>query len=208
MKKNLVFDLDGTLFDTLDDIIISVKKTFENLKLDIPSNNNIKNSIGWGSRQLFLSLLSNNETLADKALLEFSKIYIKNIANETRPYPGVIEVISQLKKDFSIHIMTNKPRKFALPLIDHFKLKELFDSIITPDDTSHIKKPDDRLCSLDMLKNALYFIGDSEVDLEMAYKCNIPSVFVTYGYGSIDSIEPDHIINNFHELLNIIKSKD
>lgn len=212
-RKSIIFDLDGTLFDTLDDIIVSVKATFENLSLAIPSSGEIKNAIGWGTRQLFLSLMKDHqrEMHIDEALKIFSSIYINNIANQTRPYPGVIPVLKalKLKKGYALtlNIMTNKPRMFTMALLKKFDFTCYFESIITPEDLSGLKKPDDRLCSIPVLKNAVLFVGDSEVDMEMAFKCGIPSVFVTYGYGTYNRIKPHIIIDSFNELEYIIDSE-
>ncbi len=203
-EQKLIFDLDGTLFDTLEDIITAVKGTFAEISLAIPDSEQIRSSIGWGSRQLFLSLLEENGGMVDKSLDIFSRIYLEKIADTTKPYPGVKSVLDGLRPDYSLNILTNKPKRFTIPLIEHFGLSCLFENIITPEDVSDIKKPDIRLCSVGILDEALLFVGDSAVDIKMAHACGIPSVFVTYGYGSIDSIEPSFIIDSFQELPEII----
>lgn len=207
MKRKIIFDLDGTLFDTLEDIITAVKDTFSELRLDVPESLDIKKSIGWGSRQLFLSLLADKACMADAALKIFGDIYQSRLTAVTEPYPGVPEILKELHTDFSLNVLTNKPKRFTLPLIEYYSLKELFDSIITPDDTAdNIKKPDARLCSMDILKNAVLFVGDSAVDMDMAKTCGIPSVFVTYGYGSLNNSEPSFIIDSISGLRDIIIS--
>lgn len=200
----IIFDLDGTLFDTLPDITASVEQTFQKLSLTVPGPDEIRNAVGWGARQLFLTLLNGKEKLTDTALNIFQGIYLDNIAVRTKPYPDVPETLEKLQAFHSLNILTNKPKKFTLPLLDKFCFSQLFDSIITPEDISDLKKPDERLCSLDILKNGRLFVGDSSIDMEMAHKSRVPSVFVTYGYGKPGLHTPDFAIDRFSDIIKIL----
>ena len=191
---NLIFDLDGTLLNTLEDLQTAVN--FALGKFDYPKRSieEIRAAVGDGLRMLMLRSLPKGsaEDTADHALRVMKEYYTRHCMDQTRPYEGVIELLGQLKSDgHRLCIVSNKAHELVQVLKDKF-FSDLID-LALGESAENEKKP-----SLDMIKacmqcfgqNAVY-IGDSEVDILTAKNAGIPCISVGWGYR-----ESEYLIKN------------
>ena len=210
--KGIIFDLDGTLIDTLEDLAASVNKA---LKLrgfpELPAEE-YRGKVGWGFNQMALLALpedKRNKETADLVALDAVKFYEETPLLYSRPYPGINELLSTLKqRKIRMSILTNKPNHAAQMVISGLFPKDLFERV-----NGHIvgnpRKPDpasvwELLVELDLTPASVIFVGDSEVDMETAVTSGCYALGVSWGYRSRDTIEKagaKKIIDKPEELL-------
>lgn len=218
-KKVLLFDLDGTLADSSQDLAFAVNETIVKLGLSPLKDNLIKNWIGDGATVLIQRALSRSHIISNsldpvetkRALEIFFNIYGANICAKTQLYKGVLETLTELKfRGYKLAIITNKPEKFISPILDALSLNDLFE-LILGGDTLERKKPDPFPLNFahqyfTVHKNQCAMIGDSKNDILAAKAASIDSIAVTYGYNygeDISNYKPELVITCFSELLTI-----
>ena len=210
MKKFVVFDLDGTLIDTLTGLTYSVNETLKELDLPyIYQKDEVKTFIGRGAKRLFALASKKDENPADFNL--FLKNYEK-YQYVSEVFPNVIFTLSELnKKGIGLIIYSNKPNEILQKLIKN-KLSMIPFLFVQGQDNSYPPKPDVTLLKkiLDDLKlnykDGVY-VGDSIVDVDTAKNINMKCAILSYGYGNKEEIlnaKPDYYIDDFKELLNIL----
>jgi len=220
-KKLLIFDLDGTLIDSVPDLALAVNEMLTLLKRETFSEDTIRYWVGNGAQILVTRALLGkreidgeavNETLFKEAHSIFLKAYANHLCKATKPYPHVIETLKALKaKGYRLSIITNKPVQFVKPILEGFGFDTLFEDFLGGDSLE--KKKPDSLPLLHMSKilgfeiDESLMVGDSKNDILAANACGMDSVGVTYGYNYGENIgiyEPSILINNFGELLKYL----
>ena len=186
MSKLLIFDLDGTLLDTLEDLKNAVNFSLEKFGFPTRSTEEIEKSVGNGFKHLVSTSLPqscNDETL-DKVLALAREYYKEHFHDFTHPYEGVIELLMRLKQEgYLLAIVSNKPHSMVKCL------RELFFQDLVPYAAGEIigikRKPDPEGIYSAMVhfgrKEAVY-IGDSEVDILTAQNAEIPCISVSWGF--------------------------
>ncbi|MEA3290411.1 MAG: phosphoglycolate phosphatase [Campylobacterota bacterium] len=219
-KKLILFDLDGTLIDSVPDLANAVNHTLTTIGKEPFSEDEIREWVGNGSATLTKRALSGSADIdpnldeeyfkkAHKILLEF---YGNNVCIETKLYDGVKETLTDLKnKGFKLTIITNKPFAFIDPILKNLQLDELFEKSIGADSLEK-KKPDPLpltyMCEeMNCHIEHAVMIGDSKNDILAAKAAGIDSIGVTYGYNYGDNIsiyEPDLIVEHFSHISDIL----
>lgn len=211
--NTLIFDLDGTLLDTLDDLTNSVNYALERLDLPTRSKDEIRSFVGNGVEKL-VELSVPEKTSYDqfaKCLLLFKKHYSENMQEQTKPYDGIIELLNYLKKNnYNMAIVSNKFQEGVTDLNNHF-FSQYIDVAIGKSPKMRKKPyPDTILSAIDELgvskENCLY-IGDSEVDILTAKNANVKSVSVTWGFRNENLLREsgaNYIINSPQDLISIL----
>ncbi len=210
MDKFVVFDLDGTLVDTLPGIQKGLNITLKELNFNYSySLNKVKTFIGRGARRLFALATKN------KGNEEDFKHYLRNYEKyqyDVSAFDGVIDTLKELeKRSYKLLIFSNKPDHILQKLIKE-KLNEAKFLVIQGQDNNYPPKPDITLLSLILNKYNLdikngYYVGDSIVDLETARNIKMKNIIVSYGYGDKEEIlkaKPDYYIDKFSEILKIL----
>lgn len=209
--KGIVFDLDGTLLDTLEDLADAGNTVLKNHQFPVKSLVDYKNGLGNGLKRLMESLvptgLSNEEIGA--ITLEMIDVYEQNYNHKTQSYPGVLGMLNDLnRRGYLLAVVSNKKDKFAKALIkEHFPEIPFVEVIGEHPDIP--KKPDPTslqyIASLMMLDpSELVMIGDSEVDVSTANNVGCLSISVDWGFRSIDLLRKtntDYIISYPSELV-------
>lgn len=212
----LVFDLDGTLVDSVPDLRMALNQMLRERGHRLLSAPEVKRMVGDGvptlvARALAASGASPAEAAA--ALPRFLEIYEANAATLTRPYPGVPETLTALRRrGYRTAICTNKPQRATIAVLQGLDLASLFDGIAGGDRFA-VRKPDPGhllgvIAELGAGREATAMIGDNENDAAAARAAAVPLVVMRYGYARVDleSLGADALLDDFSELPQALES--
>lgn len=213
-KKLLIFDLDGTLIDSVPDLANSINKMLDSLGVEPIPIEIIRSFIGNGAKTLVQRSLNHthdnnvSDELYSLAFTRFMDIYKANPCEKTLLYPEVNETLQYLKnKGYKLDICTNKPLPFVEPILDKLDIKKYFDNWIGENSLKE-KKPSG-LPLLHLAKEAntsiesCLMIGDSKNDILSAKNANMESVGLSYGYNydeDITQYHPTIVLDKFSDL--------
>lgn len=213
MKKAIIFDFDGTLVNTLDDLMDSVNYGLMKSNLPIRSYDEIKSFVGNGIYNLVLKSVPKNTSLEvlNEAYENFKKYYELHKTDKTVPYDGIIDLLIELKKrGFLIGIASNKYNE-AVNLISRKLFGQLIDVCVGEMEGLKRKPaPDIIYKSLELLDvdaKDCYYVGDSEVDYQTVVNANIDGIFVSWGFRDrkiLEELGAKIIIDKPDELLGLI----
>lgn len=195
MKKLLIFDLDGTLVDTLVDLKNAVNHALLLKNYPERSLEQIRKAIGNGVAKLVARSIPNGVDNPDypETLSEFRKYYSIHATDFTKPYHGVLDSLINLKKQgYIITVATNKLTDIARPLLESF-YPNIFD-FIQGDEPGMDRKPApmmiETLCKrFNIDKKDAFYIGDTNVDMETAENSGVDFVLVTYGFRTKEELD-------------------
>ncbi|WP_020407765.1 phosphoglycolate phosphatase [Hahella ganghwensis] len=214
-----LFDLDGTLVDSVPDLADAIDHSLVDMGLPAAGEAKVRLWVGNGApmlvkRSLAHALsLSSTETVPDttyhKAYLSFLDYYQGHFANRSALYKGTRNLLEHWhQQGIAIGLITNKPGQFTGPLCRELGISDFF-SIMLSGDTLPVKKPDPEpllhACrELGVATTDTIMIGDSVHDLNAARAADIPAVCVSYGYNHGENIceaGPDLLVDSLTELL-------
>ena len=184
----VIFDLDGTLTDTLEDLTNSVNSALRECGFPERTTDEVRSFVGNGVKRLIrLSLPDNtSEDIEEKCLGVFRAYYRNNSLVKTKPYDGIIPILSELKiRGVKTAVVTNKTHETAENIVRFF-----FDGLIDitlgqTDGAARKPEPDGINLVLEKLgvsKDKAIYVGDSEVDCITAKNAGIPCIGVTWGF--------------------------
>ncbi|WP_397451089.1 phosphoglycolate phosphatase [Pseudomonas sp. NA-150] len=215
LPKLVMFDLDGTLVDSVPDLAAAIESMLLTLGRPPAGIESVRIWIGNGARVLVRRALANHfdhasvgEEETEEALAIFMDVYGGNHAL-TQVYPGVRETLKWLQKQGVVMaLITNKPERFVAPLLDELKLGRFFKWIIGGD-TLPQQKPDPAALFFVMKMAGVpasqsLFVGDSRNDVLAAKAAGVASVALTYGYNHgrpIAEESPSLVIDDLRKLL-------
>jgi phosphoglycolate phosphatase len=219
MKPRLIlFDLDGTLVDSVPDLAFAVDAMLNDMGQSEAGAEQIRLWVGNGAQMLVKRALSKHMTplplddsFFEQALKSFYHHYQQVNGLKSQLYPQVLETLKHLRKVVPfMALVTNKPEQFTRPLLDHHKLPP-FDLLVCGD-TLSTKKPDPApllycLEKLNCHPHETVMIGDSVSDIKAAKAANIPVICVNYGYHQgedLSAYQPEYLIERFQALLAIL----
>jgi len=215
-KEAILFDLDGTLIDSVPDLASAVNQMLEKLGRDTFSQDIIRYWVGNGAQVLVKRALSGqtdideelDPVLFEKALDIFLTLYAKNLCKDTMPYPHVSRTLHSLSASgYRLVIVTNKPYDFVAPILKGLEIDSLFEFWLGGDSLEK-KKPDPlpllHACEkLNLNVEQCVMVGDSKNDLLAARSAGMQSIGVTYGYNYGEDIhiyEPNLVVDDFAEI--------
>ncbi len=211
MIDTVIFDMDGTLLDTLEDLKESTNSVLKKMEFPTRTKEEIKNFVGNGVELLFKRALPENidNNILQEAIKNFKAEYQKNMYNNTKPYDGIINLLEYLKnKNIKTGVVSNKFDAAVKQMSEKY-FKNLID--ISVGQSENIpKKPNPQgvLKAINDLgaKSAIY-VGDSDVDVQTAKNSNLKCIGVTWGFRSIDFLKgADYIANYPDEIIEILRS--
>ncbi|WP_292293850.1 phosphoglycolate phosphatase [Marivita sp.] len=184
--RGVVFDLDGTLIDSLPDIAAAANELLAEHGLDPLEQAQIGGFVGMGEK-VFLDRLITATDLEmaeyDALMARFMQFY-KSSTGRTRVFPGVLDMLSNLKDSgLALGLCTNKPGGPLQAVLDALDLGRWFDAIIAGDSLP-VRKPDPaplRLAFERMRATEGVYVGDSDVDAETAQRAGVPFLLFTEG---------------------------
>lgn len=212
MINTIIFDLDGTLINSLEDIADSVNQLLEKRNYPTHDLHQYRYFVGDGLIKLIERALPPDHL--DQVMMikqEFAQVYQQNNLNKTKAYPGIKELLSRLKNQgYNLAIVTNKPQDHAIKITNTL-FPNCFKYIFGNSDR-HPKKPDPCLCNLvinlfDVKKNEVVYIGDSDVDIQTAKNAKVKSIGVAWGFRGAKELiasKADHVVNQASEILEVI----
>lgn len=194
----ILFDLDGTLVDTAEDLAASMNHALAGAGLGPVPSVEVRHLVGHGARRMLMrgyqiaASRDADDAELDAALERFLSHYQENIAVHSRPFDGAVEMIERLRgKGARFAICTNKREAMATLLIKTLGLDGLFDVIVGADTTS-AAKPDPapvRLCLERTRAQRGVFIGDSDTDIRAANAASMPCLIARFGYGPLTLLD-------------------
>lgn len=217
-KALLIFDLDGTLIDSVPDIADAVNRTLSDLGRQNFDEQTIRNWVGNGAKVLIERALkaSQNDELdvntVEQALGYFFAHYAKQTCQKTVAYQDVNKGLQDLHKaGFVLAIVTNKPAEFVPAILQTLGWQELF-ACVLGGDSLPVKKPDPTplLFTCEKLQFSTansYMIGDSKNDVLAGKNAGIKTLALSYGYNygqDIRDFSPDETFDNFADLTDYL----
>ncbi len=211
MRNTIIFDLDGTLMDTLDDLTASVNYCMEKYGGPVYDREDVRRKVGNGIYVLMERALPGgrkNPHYAD-CIRDFPIHYQKHMLDHTGPFPGIPEMLDTLKnKGYKLAIVSNKFDAAVKGLNRQF-FADTIEVAIGEAEARGIRKkpaPDtvfEAMKELGAEPEECIYVGDSEVDIETAANAGIPCISVTWGFKSAEFLRrqgADHIVSSAEEL--------
>ena len=211
-KGYILFDLDGTLVDTLPDLCLAANHILDCLGMDRVEDAFLRDSVSGGGRSILATALGvegGDSSIIDRFLPEFLSYYESHIACYSRVFDGVLETLEGLCDDgFVLAICTNKSQHMAEKLVSVLGIDHFF-SAIAGGDRFSFRKPDGLHIRLliDLIGGDLgssVMIGDSIFDISAARCAEIPSIAVDFGYSDSCHLGADRVAFHFSEIPSLI----
>lgn len=204
-----LFDLDGTLVNTLEDITASVNFTLSRLGRPLLPVDTVRHYVGGGIANLLTRALGGRDELLDDAVGIYLVHHSKNLVVRSRLYPGVKETLERYR-GISLAVVSNKSVEFVRPLLDRLGIAEYFRAVLGADGGLPLKPAPDSvlrlLSDLDAPGDRTVIVGDSAADIRAGKAAGIVTCGVTYGFRSEEDVRaeaPDHLIHEFSGLTGI-----
>ena len=214
MKKLIIYDLDGTLADTREDIVQAMNFMLTAMNAPALDRSEITRFVGRGLYHLVASCLrSDDPKRIEKGAKIYRGFYAQHMLDNTVLYPGACEILEYFKNQLQA-VITNKPNPFSQQILEALKVAHYFVDIVAGD-SNYPKKPDPTaVLSImkreNILKENTLFIGDSAVDIETGNNAGIQTVVITHGFESEDELKsanPHAIFHDFKGLLEFLKKQ-
>ncbi len=212
MKKLIIYDLDGTLVDTREDIARSANHMLSEMGLPSIPKEEVALYVGRGLFQLVQSCLkTNDQKQIEKGAKIYRAFYAEHMLDHSALYPGAEEILKYFKGRKQ-SVLTNKPNPFSENLLKALGVGGYFEMIVAGD-SEYPKKPSPAAVHAMMGRWSVgpeetLFIGDSLVDIETARNAGVPIAVVSHGFSSpeeLQSASPEILADGFPELLKELK---
>ena len=205
----ILFDLDGTLLDTLDDLADAVNMTLEHFGCPLRTKEEVRQFVGNGAERLIRLALPGkpDDPEVSQVLAYFKTWYAAHSQVKTCPYTGIPEALAEVKREFPVAIVSNKPDNAVKILC-----RQYFDGVFALGESSRCpRKPAPDMVRLAMEAigaDRCIYVGDSEVDVLTAKNAGVPCLSVLWGFRDKDTLLAaggEHFCETPAELLNALK---
>lgn len=214
MLKAIIFDMDGTILNTIDDILDSVNYALNHFNLPTKHVEDVKLAVGNGAKHLIARVLDQGfkHPLFTEVYQTYQDYYDAHRMVKTAPYPDILILLKQLKYDgYKLAVVSNK-HDYLVKSLNVSLFEGLFEIAVGETKDRPLKPaPDVIFDVMDMLQvspQEVIFIGDSDVDILTAKHAGIQSVGVTWGFRGIEELKREgatYIIETPLSLLDIVK---
>lgn len=212
--NTIIFDLDGTLVDSVPELSLALNHALENLQLNSVSQHDVRAWVGNGSVKLveraLESMQLNSKVNNIKLHKQFLISYEQCLAQKSELYPGVITLLNQLhQENKTLALITNKPIQFVPELLNKMEIAHLF-SLVLGGDSLAEKKPHPLpllhvMETLNVNSSQCLMVGDSRSDIVCAQQANVDCVALLQGYHQgvdLPALNPTYIFNDIAALAN------
>ncbi|MGE4320291.1 MAG: HAD family hydrolase [Acholeplasmataceae bacterium] len=214
MIKTIIFDMDGTILNTLDDIAKSVNVSLEFHHLPLKTLDEVRLAVGRGAFNLIKDVvpLNSSQALIQSVYDKYQSYYDLHNNDLTAPYPHIKEVLNQLKqKGYQLAVVSNK-HEYLVEALNKDVFDSIFDVAIGQTEGIPIKpEPDMLFKAIKLLKTHIdqsIFIGDSDTDMQTAKNADIKSIGVTWGFRDKEVLIQEgaqFIISSPFEMIDIVE---
>jgi phosphoglycolate phosphatase len=206
-----IFDLDGTLLDTLTDVHQCINLTLKHMGLDTISRSQAQKALGpSGETFARITLGAGRTQRLDEFLIYFRPLYFRRCLENTHPFPGIVSALQHLDSRIRA-IATNKPLSGTVHLLNGLNMLQHFHLIVGPEMVTHLKPHPDMihyaLAHCDATPRRTLMIGDTENDLYAAEAAGIRSCLACWGYSErMEELREraDYAIDDPGELLDLV----
>ena len=208
--KTVLFDFDGTVYNTVEGITKSIRYALlkHGMEEDLQS---LRRFVGPPLADKFMEEYGLSREAAEQMVKEFRERYGPVGIFESEPFPGIGELLKALKEaGFRTGVATSKPQHMAEKLIGHAGLSDCFDAVAGS--LPGVDKKREMIArAMELLgaeKETTVLVGDTKYDVAGAAECGIPCIGVTWGYaaeGELEAARPAVIVNSMEELLALLK---
>lgn len=208
-----IFDLDGTLVNTLEDIASSVNHTLGQLKKDAIPLDAVRQYVGDGIETLMERSLGGRSERLNEAVAVYKEHHRRHLVVRSSLYPSVRETLEHFKS-LPMAVISNKTMEFVAPLIDRLGIGQYFKLVIGADYGLPLKPAPDAiqliLSKFNVPKDRAVIVGDGTTDVRAGKAAGIITCSVTYGFRSEEELRkagPDHIIHAFADLKKLFAAQ-
>ena len=209
--KTVIFDLDGTLVDTLTDVTRGVNHALVKMGFPYRSEEEVRKAIGPGKEEFIRNIFPyEDDPDMDTFLSLFRDFYWEHCLDETVFYPGMREVLTQIR-ELNLAVASNKPSRYTMKILKGLGVKEWFNVIFGPEDVLHAKPhPEMILKVLSTVGSSpvkTLMVGDTDKDMMAGRDAGVSLCGARYGYGleeDIVKLNPDYLIEMPTDLLTIL----
>ena len=191
--KGIIFDLDGTLLDTIEDLTDSVNDVMKHYHFPEHDVQACKMMVGNGFRKLITRALpeekQKEEAFIDEAQAEFAKAYHNRYLNKTVPYQGILELLEKLEKyEIKVAINSNKRSDYTKALADKFFKDQHLTAVYGERESEGIPKKPDPTAALEIARQMnlsaeeVLYIGDSKTDMKTGQNAGMDTIGVSWGF--------------------------
>lgn len=211
--RSVIFDLDGTLVDTLRDVSISINHALTIMGHAPISEEEARRVVGPGKEAFIAAVFRDVPDPDEKTFLNtFRDHYWDHCLDHTTLFPGLQEVIDSGKSG-SLAVATNKPRRFTERILEGLGIRDRFDAVVGPDDVVHAKPHPEMIFkileSLGARPSETLFVGDTDKDMLAGRGAGVSLCGVRWGYGdrvAMENTRPDFLIDSAGELLELMSN--
>jgi len=205
-KPLLIFDLDGTLVDSREDLAAGVNLTRADFRLPPLPVDVVAKFVGDGVRKLLERAFNGHDIDIDDAIRRMARHYGERLHDKTSLYPGVAAGLARLHEHgCKLALISNKPAAPCRELLRHFNILGLFASVMGGDSSANLKPHPDPVLETMRRTNAApaqtWMIGDNHTDIEAAERAGVKSIFVTYGIGDLRGAATAMTCDSFDEIV-------
>lgn len=217
MYRACIFDLDGTLTDTLESLTYSVNATLRELHLQEITQEQCRSFVGDGARCLIERAVKaggdEKLTLAEQAMEIYGRIFGENCTYHVIPYRGIREMLKSLRESgIKLAVLSNKPHAQTVDVVKEFFGEDTFDCV--QGQVEHVpRKPDPTAArmiaeQLGCTEEECIYVGDSEVDVQTGHAAGMKTVSVSWGFRSREVLKEhgaECIVDRPEALIEVIK---
>ncbi len=216
VKKSVIFDLDGTLIDSVPDLCREISLFLNKHGRRALTESETVSIIGNGAAMMLRGAYElTGEAVGESEMPALLDAWVRQYADAemslTYAFPRVPETLERLKTDgFKLAVCTNKPHEPTLAILKKLDLEKYFDVVLDAD-ALPVRKPRpeplwEAVKRMGGTNDSAVMVGDSEADAEAARNAGFPVVLLTYGYSHVpfDEIKPDALIDDFGELPDVL----
>lgn len=213
--KAVIFDLDGTLVDSIEDLADSMNKILSEHGLPVHKVDSYYGFVGMGLKRLVFNALPEShrmDSVVEDFLFKMKNSYNNNITNKTKPYDGINELLgSLLKNGIKISVLSNKADELTKKVVFDIFSDYRFEYVLGPI-SDELRKPNPEnalliIRNLDILPSESIFVGDTSIDMITAKNAGMLAVGVSWGFRTKHELlesGADFIIDNPSELIEIL----
>lgn len=211
MNHCIIFDLDGTLINSLDDLVTAVNYMRGEYGLSELTREVVQSYIGDGVKSLIQRATQDSICDFDGALEKYVSYYREHAVEKTCCYSGVKSGLAELAANgFVLGVWTNKPEQQARHILSKLDISKYLDFIIGGGNEKNFALKPEPDCALSIMKefqsneNTTFILGDHYTDMEAGRRAGIRRIFAAYGFGECRAEKPDFTIDCFADFVQLM----